>query len=95
MWSSEVIRVGSAQPPGVSGLGVDDEYGDMVVPGGAALVSSRAVVVAARCASSEYQAKRQQKANGHATEVEAPVQSLFFVFHNCSSLDFVANIRCR
>jgi hypothetical protein len=75
----------------MSGLGVNDEYGT-VGHGGAALVSSGAVIRAIRCANSQYQTERQQQADGHTAEVQIPIESLFFVFHDYSSLDFVANI---
>jgi len=75
----------------MSGLGVDDEYGT-VGHRGTALVSSGAVVKVVRCANSQYQTERQQEADGHTAEVRVPIESLFFVFHDYNSLDFVANI---
>jgi len=84
----EVVRIDSAKPPSLACLCVDDEYGEFIVPGGAALISSGAIVIAVSCADSECQTQRKQKANGHTTEV----QFAFFLFHNCSSLDFIAVI---
>lgn len=92
MRRSKVIRVRSANPPGLPGLCVEDEYGKGVVSSGATLVSPGAVATAVGCANSQYHAKAQQKADGEIPEARVPVVSLFFVFHNYGSLDSVANI---
>jgi len=73
-------------------LGINHEHGEIIVASGATLVSSG---VATGCANSKYQTERQQKTDGQVVEVEVPVDPLFFVFHYCSSLDFVAVIYRR
>lgn len=84
------MSIASAKAPSLPTLGVDDEYGEVVTAGGATLVSSGAVVLAAGSTDGEYQEDAEQKANGQITKAKAPVLSLLFLFHNYSSLDFVA-----
>jgi len=51
-------------------LGVNHEYGEVIVASGATLVSSG---VATGCANSKYQTERQQKTNDKTAEVQVPV----------------------
>jgi hypothetical protein len=92
---SEVVHIGSAYSPGLTCLGVNDEYSEVVISGGAALVSSWVVVIATNCPNCQYQAQRQQKANDQTGEVQVPIEPLLFMFHNCNSLDFIVDIRRR
>jgi len=63
-WSSKVVYVSSAKSPGLTGLGVDNKYSEVIIPSGTTLILSRVVISAAGCANGEQQEKRQQKANG-------------------------------
>jgi len=66
----KVIDFCSAQPPSLSGLGVDNKYAQRIVTGGAALIWSGAVVIAARSAEDQHQAGSEHKANGQRHEIQ-------------------------
>jgi len=63
MRCSEVVIVGSAKPPRVPGLSVDDKYCEGIISSGATLVLAGTIVIAAGHGNSKQKTQAQQKAD--------------------------------